>query len=57
MIYMNVRFEGGSMKIVAKLIEVVAWTDTSGNINPVRFKITNEDESNSVIKIKSYYSY
>jgi hypothetical protein len=39
------------MKVVAKPIEVVSWTDTKGNINPVRFKITNEDESNSVVKI------
>jgi hypothetical protein len=39
------------MRVVAKPIEVVCWTDISGNINPVRFKITNEDESNSVIKI------
>ena len=39
------------MKIVAKPIEMVAWTDTIGNISPVRFEITNEDESNSVIKI------
>ena len=44
-------FGGGNMKIVAKLIEVVSWTDTKGNINPVRFRITNEDESNYVIKI------
>jgi hypothetical protein len=31
-------FGGGNMKIVAKPIEVVSWTDTKGNINPVRFK-------------------
>jgi len=39
------------MKILAKPIEVVSWTDTKGNINPVRFKITKEDGSNSVVKI------
>ena len=39
------------MKIVVKPIEVVSWTDTKGNINPVRFKIVNDDESNSVVKI------
>lgn len=39
------------MKIVAKPIEVVSWTDAKGNINPIRFRITNEDESNSVVKI------
>jgi len=39
------------MKIVAKHIEVVSWTDIAGNINPVRFKIIKEDGSNSVVKI------
>jgi len=39
------------MKIIAKEIEMVSWTDTKGNINPVRFRIANEDESISVIKI------
>ena len=39
------------MKIVVKPIEMVAWTDTKGNINPVRFKITKDDESISVVKI------
>ena len=44
-------FEGDSVKIVAKPIEVVSWTDINGNINPVRFKITKEDGSNSVVRI------
>jgi hypothetical protein len=39
------------MKVVAKPIQVVSWTDEKGNVNPVRFKITNEDESNSVVRI------
>ena len=39
------------MKVIAKPIEVVSWTDTKGNINPVRFKIVNDDESNTVVKI------
>ena len=39
------------MKVVAKPIEMVAWTDTKGNINPVRFKITNKDETSSFIKV------
>lgn len=39
------------MKVVAKPIEVIAVTDTKGNIRPLRFKIINEDESESVIKI------
>lgn len=39
------------MKVIAKPIDVVSWTDTKGNINPVRFKIINKDESISVVKI------
>lgn len=39
------------MKIIAKPIEVVFWTDIKGNIHPVRFKIVNEDESITVAKI------
>ena len=27
------------MKVVAKPIEMIAWTDEKGNINPIRFKI------------------
>ncbi|MFT5875303.1 MAG: hypothetical protein ACI8WT_004286 [Clostridium sp.] len=44
------------MKIVVKPIEVVVWTDVKGNIHPVRFKITNDDESNSVVKIDKVIS-
>lgn len=39
------------MKVIAKQIEMVAWTDINGKINPVQFKIANADESISVIKI------
>lgn len=39
------------MKVIAKQVEMVSWTDVNGKINPVRFKIANEDESISVIKI------
>lgn len=39
------------MKVIAKSVEMVSWTDTNGNINPVRFRIANKDESISVIKI------
>lgn len=39
------------MKVIAKPIEMVAWTDTNGKMNPVQFKIANKDESISVIKI------
>ena len=39
------------MKVVAKPIEMIAWTDEKGNINPIRFKIAKEDGSNSVVKV------
>ena len=39
------------MKVIAKPVEMVTWTDLNGKLNPVRFKIANEDESISVIKI------
>ena len=44
------------MKVVAKPIEVVSWTDLNGNMNPIRFKITKEDESSSVVKINKVIS-
>ena len=39
------------MKIIAKSVEMVSWTDINGNINPIRFRIANKDESISVVKI------
>lgn len=39
------------MKVLAKPIEMVSWTDKSGEINPVRFRISNDDASETVIKI------
>lgn len=39
------------MKVVAKPIEVVTWTDMKGNINPIRFRFLEKDESYKVIKI------
>ena len=39
------------MKVLAKPIEMVSWTDEQGNIKPIRFKISNKDESISVIKV------
>jgi len=44
------------MKIIAKPIKVVSWTDTNGKINPVRFEIANKDESISVVKIDKVIS-
>ena len=39
------------MKILAKPIEMIAWFTTDGSPRPVRFKIKNADESESVIKV------
>lgn len=39
------------MKVVAKSIDVVTWIDKTGKINPVRFRITREDEAEKIIKI------
>ncbi len=39
------------MKIVAKSIEMVAWFSKDGIPHPVRFRISNEDETVSVIKV------
>lgn len=39
------------MKVVAKPIDVVTWTDRSGSIHPIRFRYIEKDESYKVIKI------
>lgn len=39
------------MKIVAKPIEMLAWFEDDGTPHPVKFKITNKDETESTIKI------
>ncbi|HEY5588450.1 MAG TPA: hypothetical protein VIK86_05775 [Candidatus Paceibacterota bacterium] len=39
------------MKIVAKEIEMISWTDTKGVITPLRLRIVREDESLQVIKV------
>ena len=39
------------MKVIAKPIEMLAWFDNDGAPHPVKFKITNKDESESIIKI------
>lgn len=39
------------MKVVAKPIEMVAWFENGGKINPVRFRIKNEDDALKVIKV------
>lgn len=39
------------MKVLAKYIEVISYTDLKGDIRPLRFRIAAEDESVSVIKV------
>ncbi|MCM8710106.1 hypothetical protein M2651_03565 [Clostridium sp. SYSU_GA19001] len=39
------------MKIVAKPIEVISYTDNKGNIRPLRFRLYTEDETEKVIKV------
>lgn len=38
------------MKIIAKPVEMLAWYEDDGTLNPVKFKITNKDGSKSLIK-------
>lgn len=44
-------FGGEKMKVVAKAIDVVAWFDKEGVPHPVRFRITNKDSMDHVVKI------
>ncbi len=39
------------MKVVARPIDVVSWTDTTGTVHPIRFRYMEKDESYKVIKI------
>jgi hypothetical protein len=39
------------MKILAKPIEVISYTDNNGNLRPLRFRIIKEDETLEVIRI------
>lgn len=39
------------MKVVAKPIEMAAWFTRDGIPHPIKFRIVNEDESYTVIKI------
>ncbi|WP_026477923.1 hypothetical protein [Alkaliphilus transvaalensis] len=39
------------MKLLRKPIEMVAWFDYEGNTTPVKFRLLNELEENTVIKI------
>ena len=39
------------MKVIAKPVDVVAWFENKGMINPIKFRIKCEDDSYKVIKI------
>lgn len=39
------------MRVIAKPIEMLAWFGADGVPHPVKFKITNKDETESSIKI------
>ncbi|SMC29583.1 hypothetical protein SAMN02745134_03945 [Clostridium acidisoli DSM 12555] len=39
------------MKVVAKPIEVISYTDDKGELRPIRFRLQMDDESVKVIKI------
>ena len=39
------------MKVVAKPIDMVSWTDKEGNVHPVRFRLQQPDESYVTIKV------
>lgn len=44
------------MKVVAKPIEVISYTDNKGDVKPLRFRIQSKDESYKVIKIDKVIS-
>ena len=39
------------MKVVAKPIEVVSYTDNKGDVKPLRIRIQNDDETLNVIRV------
>lgn len=39
------------MKVIAKPVDVIAWFENKGNINPIKFRIECEDSSYKVVKI------
>lgn len=39
------------MKVVAKPVDMVAWFDSRGEANPVRFRIESQDSTFIIVKI------
>lgn len=44
------------MKILAKEVDMVCWFEKTGRPHPVRFKISNSDESETVIKVDKIFT-
>jgi hypothetical protein len=44
------------MKILAKEVDMVCWFEKTGRPHPVRFKIPNADESETVIKVDKIFT-
>ncbi|MBN2222162.1 MAG: hypothetical protein JW708_08095 [Vallitaleaceae bacterium] len=44
------------MKTIAKPIEMISWTEASGKIHPIRFKIENKEGERIVYKIEKIYT-
>jgi hypothetical protein len=44
------------MKVLAKPIDMVSWTDKAGKINPVRFRLQTEEGGNEVIKVDKIFT-
>jgi hypothetical protein len=42
---------GGIMKVLAMPVDMVCWFEKTGIPHPIRFKVTKEDESETVIKV------
>ncbi len=43
------------MKVICKPIDMIAWFEKNGQIHPIRFKIT-EDEEQQVIRVEAVQS-
>lgn len=39
------------MKVIAKPIEVISYTNNKGDIKPLRFRIEGEDNSGKVVRV------
>ncbi len=39
------------MEVIAKSIDVIAWFTEAGEPSPIRFRMKNEDQSTTIIKV------